>query len=93
MLLNEFWFISGVNKRVYQLYWWLFRICAAHIAHEANIEYIFSVAGMLSDPAQDPAYLTALVAVNADKRSYKPHTAAILANNKQQFRLQYLLEV
>ena len=68
-------------------------MCAAHIAHEANTESIFSIAGMLSDPAQDPAHLTTLVSVNANKESYKSPTTVILAKYKQQFRSQYMMEV
>ena len=48
-------------------------------------ESTLSIAGVLSDPVQDPAHLTMLVDVNANKGSYKPPTAVILAKYKHHF--------
>jgi hypothetical protein len=62
--------------------------CSAFGLIRKRVKFVkFSIAGMLTDPDQDPAYLTTLVVVtvNANKGSYKPDAAVILAKYKQQF--------
>ena len=42
------------------------------LAHEANVEQIFSRAGLLADPNLDPSYLATLVKVGYNKKACKP---------------------
>ena len=43
---------------------------ASDLCHEGNVEQVFSLAGWLSDPNVDPAYLATLVSIT--KRRTRP---------------------
>ena len=44
-------------RQAFPLHYIVFRQTACHLPHEANVEQIFSRAGLLSDPNLDPDYL------------------------------------
>ena len=46
----------------------VFKQCASHLHHEANVEQIFSLAGRLSDPNLDPHRLPTLVRIHFNKK-------------------------
>lgn len=50
----------------------------AHLAHEANTEQTFSLAGRISDPNMEPSYLGSLTSIASNRCVYKPHWKAIL---------------
>jgi hypothetical protein len=55
----------------------VFKQTAGHLAHEANVEQVFSRAGLLADPNLLPAHLSKLVIVGFNKNAFKPQLAAI----------------
>ena len=61
-LLNEFAMVFSL-RQAFPLHYIVFRQTACHLPHEANVEQIFSRAGLLSDPNLDPDYLAVLVKV------------------------------
>ena len=75
-LLNEFAMMWALRER-FPLHFHVFKQTACHLPHEANVEQIFSRAGLLSDPNLDPLYLATLVKVAVNKRSFKPTVDAI----------------
>ena len=61
----------------------VFKQCASHLHHEANVEQIFFLAGRLSDPNLDPHRLPTLVRIHFNKKAFMP--------SKQVFRERYFL--
>ena len=57
-LLNEFEMMWSLRER-FPLHFFVFKQVASHLAHEANVEQVFSRAGGLSDPNIDPLFLSA----------------------------------
>ena len=55
----------------------VFKQTACHLPHEANVEQVFSRAGLLADPNLLPAHLSTLVMVGFNKNAFKPLLAAI----------------
>ena len=55
----------------------VFKRTACHLPHEANVEQVFSRAGLLSDPNLLPAHLANLVKVGFNKKAFEPLLAAI----------------
>ena len=53
-LLNEFEMIWALRER-FPLHSFVFKQVASHLAHEANVEQVFSRAGGLSDAHIDPS--------------------------------------
>ena len=51
-LLNEFEMMWALRER-FPLHYIVFKQTACHLAHEANVEQVFSRAGNLSDPNID----------------------------------------
>ena len=47
------------------------------LAHEANVEQIFSRAGNLSDPNMDPEFLAQLVMIAVNKKAFLPSLTQI----------------
>jgi len=69
-MLDEFAFCLA-HKSTYPLYYVLFRMCSAHMAHEANAESVFSVAGMLTRHSNYPAGLQELLRINHNRSAYE----------------------
>ena len=57
-----------------------------HLAHEANVEQVFSRAGGLTDPHMDTNFLAALVMAAINKKAYCPDVAAIKDKYYELFR-------
>ena len=70
-LLNEFKMLWELRES-FPLHYIVFKQTASHMAHEANVEQIFSRAGLLADPNLDPSYLATLVKVGYNKKACKP---------------------
>ena len=64
----------------------VFKQTACHLAHEANVEKVFSRAGLLADPSLLPAHLSTLVMVGFNKKAFKPQLAAIKDKYYEMFR-------
>ena len=70
-LLNEFKMMWALHE-AFPLHYVIFKQTACHLPHEANVEQIFSRAGLLTDPNMDPANLMRLVKIGVNKAVYKP---------------------
>ena len=75
-LLNEFEMMWAMRDR-FPLHFFVFKQVASHLAHEANVEQVFSRAGGLTDPHMDPTFLASLVMAAVNKKAYCPALAAI----------------
>ena len=64
----------------------VFKQTACHLAHEANVEKVFSRAGLLADPNLLPAHLSTLVMVGFNKKAFKPQLDAIKDKYYEMFR-------
>ena len=73
-------------KDRFPLHYIVFKQTASHIPHEANVERLFSRAGLLSDPNMDPHYLAILTAIGVNKKAYKPTWQEIKAKYYAMFR-------
>lgn len=70
-LLNEFQMMWELREQ-FSLHFIVFKQCAVHLAHEGNVESIFSSAGRLADPNMDPRTLQLLVRIHFNMKSYMP---------------------
>ena len=84
-LLNEFEMMWAMRDR-FPLHFIVFKQTACHLAHEANVEQVFSRAGLLSDPNLLPAHLATLVKVGFNKMAFVPLLAAIKDKYYEKFR-------
>ena len=84
-LLNEFAMMYALRER-FPLHYVVFRQTSSHLPHEANVEQVFSRAGLLSDPNLDPAYLAILVKVGFNKKAYQPSVKVIMDKYYEMFR-------
>ncbi len=73
-LLNEFKMMWELRKS-FPLHITIFKQTACHLSHEANVEQVFSRAGLLADPNLLPAHLSTLVMVAFNKNAFKPQIA------------------
>ena len=64
----------------------LFKQTACHLPREANVEQIFSRAGLLADPNLNPAHLAVLVRIGFNKKAFEPAVAAIKEKYYELFR-------
>ncbi|KAL1512023.1 hypothetical protein AB1Y20_005298 [Prymnesium parvum] len=64
----------------------VFKQCAAHLHHEANVEQIFSLAGRISDPSLDPEHLQRMVQVNFNRKFHMPTIEKIRAKYFVKYR-------
>ena len=62
----------------FPLHYIIFKMTACHLPHEANVEQIFSRAGLLADPNLQPVHLATLVKIGVNKKSYQPSVSAII---------------
>ena len=58
---------------------------AVHIPHEANVEQVFSTAGLLSNVLLDPGFLADLVMISRNKKVYKPEVKKLLSKYFQKY--------
>ena len=84
-LLNEFKLAWQLRDR-FPLHLIVFKQTACHLCHEANVEQIFSRAGLLTDPNIDQDFLATLVSVSCNKSAFMPSVAAIKAKYFELFR-------
>ena len=75
-----------VAARVLPLHFTVFKQTACHLAHEANVEQVFSRAGLLAGPNLLPAHLSTLVMVGFNKNAFKPQLDAIKDKYYEMFR-------
>lgn len=84
-LLNEFEMMWALRKS-FPLHFIVFKQTACHLAHEANVEQIFSRAGNLSDPNMDPEFLAHIVMVAVNKKAFCPTMGQIKDKYYEMFR-------
>ena len=84
-LLNEFKMMWELRES-FPLHFTVFKQTACHLSHEANVEQVFSRAGLLADPNLLPAHLSTLVTVGFNKNAFKPQIAAIKDKYYEMFR-------
>ena len=75
-LLNEFAMMWALRE-AFPLHFIVFKQTASHLPHEANVEQIFSRAGLLADPNLDPVNLVTLVKIGFNKAACNPSVEAI----------------
>ena len=75
-IFNEFWMMWDLRFE-FPLHFIVFKQCASHLLHEANVEQIFSLAGRLSDLNLDPDQLAMLVRIHFNKKAWMPTTDEI----------------
>ena len=56
------------------------------MSHEANVEQVFSRAGLLADPNLLPSHLSTLVMVGFNENAFKPQIVAIKDKYYEMFR-------
>ena len=84
-LLNEFEMMWALRER-FPLHFTVFKQIASHLAHEANVEQVFSRAGRLSETNIDPAFLGHIVMGHVNKNAFKPTLKDIKAKYYEMFR-------
>ena len=84
-LLNEFKMMWELRES-FPLHFTVFKQTACHLSHEANVEQIFSRAGLLADPNLLPSHLSTLVTVGFNKNAFKPPIATIKDKYYEMFR-------
>ena len=84
-LLNEFAMMWALRAR-FPLHFIIFKQTACHLGHEANVENLFSRAGLLSDPNMDPHFLATLTSIVAGKAAYNPPSEKIKVKYFEKFR-------
>ena len=84
-LLNEFAMMWALRNK-FPLHYVLFKQTACHLPREANVEQIFSRAGLLADPNLNPAHLAVLVRIGFNKKAFEPAVAAIKEKYYELFR-------
>jgi hypothetical protein len=57
-------------RESFLLHFTVFKQTACHLAHEDNVEKVFSRAGLLADPNLLPAHLSTLVMVGFNKKVF-----------------------
>ena len=84
-LLNEFEMMWALRER-FPLHFTVFKQIASHLAHEANVEQVFSRAGRLSETNIDPAFLGHIVMGHVNKNAFKPTLKDMKAKYYEMFR-------
>jgi hypothetical protein len=84
-LLNEFKMMWELRES-FPLHFTVFKQTACHLSHEANVEQVFSRAGLIADPNLLPSHLSTLVMVGFNKNAFKPQIAAIKDKYYEMFR-------
>ena len=64
----------------------VFNQTACHLPHEANVEMLFSRAGLLTDPNMDPDFLATLTSIAMNKKACNPSWEKIKAKYFEKFR-------
>mmetsp|Transcript_22988 Transcript_22988/g.62962 ORF Transcript_22988/g.62962 Transcript_22988/m.62962 type:complete len:160 (-) Transcript_22988:64-543(-) len=83
-IVNEFR-MQWELRQSFPLHFIVFKQCASHLSHEANVEQIFSLAGRLADPNMLPENLTRFTRVHFNGKAYKPPCDAILVRYMKLF--------
>ena len=73
-------------RESFPLHYIVFKQTACHLPHEANVEQVFSRAGLLSDPNLDPIHLSTFVKIGINKKSFKPAPSTIKEMYYSMFR-------
>ena len=70
----------------FPLHFRVFKQIACHLPHEANVEQVFSRAGLLFEPGMGPEFLANLVMISINKKAYKPSIEKIKDKYYAMFR-------
>ena len=73
-------------RDIFPLHYIVFKQMASHIPHEANVEQVFSRAGLLADPNLDTTHLATFVRVAVNKKAFKPSVKQIKEMYYAKFR-------
>ena len=73
-------------RKSFLLHFTSFKQTACHLPHEANVEQVFSRAGLLADPNLLQSHLSTLVMVGFNKNAFKPQIVAIKDKYYEMFR-------
>lgn len=84
-IINEFQMMWELRES-FPLHYMVFKQCAAHLLHEANVERIFSLAGRLADPSLDAANLELMVRVHFNKKVFMPTMKEIRSRYFRKYR-------
>lgn len=84
-VINEF-LMMWEHREEFPRHFVVFKQCAAHLHHEANVEQIFSLAGRIADPSLDPEHLQRMVQVNFNKKFHMPTIENIRAKYYSKYR-------
>ena len=68
---------DGSTGAAFLLHFTIFKQTVCHLAHETNVEKVFSKAGLFADPNLLPAHLLTLVMVDFNKKVFKPQIDVI----------------
>ena len=83
-LLNEFQMMWALRER-FPLHFVIFKRTACHLAHEGNVEQVFSRSENLSDPNMDPEYLAFLTMIAVNRSAFWPTKEAITGKYYEMF--------
>lgn len=83
-LINEFALFWKLRES-FPLHYIVFKQTAVHLPQEANVEEVFSTAGMLADPNLYVTHLSRLVMITRNKKAFKPNWGAILKKYMMKF--------
>ena len=75
-----------VAARVLPLHFTVFKQTACHLAHEDNVEKVFSTAKLLADPNLLQSHLLTLVMVGFNKKAFNPQLDSIKDKYYEMFR-------
>ena len=70
----------------FPLHFTIFKQTATHLAHEANVEQVFSRAGQLTETGLDPGFLGNMVMGHVNKKAFTPSLKDIKAKYYGMFR-------
>ena len=84
-LLNQFKMMWDLRES-FPLHFTVFKQTACHLAHEANVEKVFSRAGLHPDPNLLQAHQLTLIMVGFNKKTFKPQLDAIKDKYYEMFR-------
>ncbi len=84
--LNEFKMMLELRES-FPLHFTVFKQTACHLSHEANVDQVFSRAGLLADPNLLPSHLSTFVTVvSFNKNPFKTQIAVIKDKYYEMFR-------
>ena len=85
-LLNEFKLMWELRES-FPLHFAVFKQLACHLSHEANVEQVFSRAGLVADPNLLPSHLSTLVMVSFNRLRTLSYYSTKLNYRTQKYHL------